>query len=146
MCFNATFYNIFSYIMTSFSGGGSRREPPTMGKQLVNFITCGCESSAPFFAIYKPRLLCNSYTCQLYIFLVLGQKLKCRALLSGNIPLKKHLTNPAVLLIYVWQDIHVYMGKVSMINHHINNVASYCCWLLAFTAKQMYKILNKQSV
>jgi hypothetical protein len=29
------------------------REPPTMGKQLVNFITCGCESSAPFFVIYK---------------------------------------------------------------------------------------------
>jgi hypothetical protein len=41
---------IFSYIMAiSFSGGRSRstrREPPTMGKQLVNFITC--ESSAPF--------------------------------------------------------------------------------------------------
>jgi hypothetical protein len=34
-------------------------------------------------------------------FFVLGQKLKCRALLSANIPLKKHLTNPAVLLIYV---------------------------------------------
>jgi hypothetical protein len=33
---------------TSFSGGRSWREPPTMGKQLVNFITCGCESSAPF--------------------------------------------------------------------------------------------------
>jgi hypothetical protein len=36
---------------TSFSGGSSRttrREPPTIGKQLVNFITCGCESSAPF--------------------------------------------------------------------------------------------------
>ena len=48
---------IFHYIMaTSFSGGGNRstrREPPTMGKQLVNFITCGCESSAPFFVIYK---------------------------------------------------------------------------------------------
>jgi hypothetical protein len=41
---------------TSFSNGGSwstRREPPTMGKQLVNFVTCGCESSAPFFVIYK---------------------------------------------------------------------------------------------
>ena len=38
---------------TGFSGGGSRREPPTMGKQVVNFITCGCESSAPFFVIYK---------------------------------------------------------------------------------------------
>ena len=33
-----------------------RRETPfspTMGKQLVNFTTCGCESSAPFFVIYK---------------------------------------------------------------------------------------------
>jgi hypothetical protein len=32
---------------------GVPREPPTMGKQLVHFITCGCESSAPFFVIYK---------------------------------------------------------------------------------------------
>jgi hypothetical protein len=42
----------------SFSGGRSqstRREPPTMGKQLVNFITCGCKSSAPFFVIYKAK-------------------------------------------------------------------------------------------
>ena len=47
--FNSTFSNIMA---TSFSGGRSRstqREPPTMGKQLVNFVTCGCESSAPFF-------------------------------------------------------------------------------------------------
>ena len=35
---------------TSFSGEGSRREPPTTGKQLVIFITCGCESTAPFLA------------------------------------------------------------------------------------------------
>jgi hypothetical protein len=34
---------------TSFSGGRSRREPSTMGKQLVNFITCGCESSTLFY-------------------------------------------------------------------------------------------------
>jgi hypothetical protein len=41
---------------TSFSGGGSRstrREPPTLGRQLVNFIMCDCESSTPFFVIYK---------------------------------------------------------------------------------------------
>jgi hypothetical protein len=41
---------------TSFSGGGSRstrREPPTLHKQLINFITCGCESSVPFFVNYK---------------------------------------------------------------------------------------------
>ena len=40
-------------MVTSFSGGGSRstwREPPTMGKQLVNIITCDCESRAPFLA------------------------------------------------------------------------------------------------
>jgi len=43
---------------TSFSGGRSwstRREAPTMGKQLVNFITCGCESSAPLFCNLQSR-------------------------------------------------------------------------------------------
>jgi hypothetical protein len=35
------------------NGGGSRRELPTMGKQLVNFIICGCESSAPFLKFTK---------------------------------------------------------------------------------------------
>jgi len=36
---------------TSFSSGRSRstqKEPLNMGKQLVNFITCDCESSAAF--------------------------------------------------------------------------------------------------
>jgi hypothetical protein len=40
----------------SFSGGRSRStriEPPTMDKQLVSLITCGCQSCAPFFVIYK---------------------------------------------------------------------------------------------
>jgi hypothetical protein len=40
---------------TSFSGGRSQstwREPPTMGKQLVSFITCYCKSIEPFFAQY----------------------------------------------------------------------------------------------
>ena len=48
---------IFQHFMaTSFSGGRSRstrREPPTMGKQLVTFITYGYESSATFFVTYK---------------------------------------------------------------------------------------------
>jgi hypothetical protein len=51
------FKQYFSYIMAiNFSGGRSRsnrREPSTMIKQLVNFTTCGFESSAPFFVIYK---------------------------------------------------------------------------------------------
>ena len=55
LVFNVQQY--FRYIMaTRFSGRRSRstrREPPTIGKQLVNFITCGCESSAPFFVVYK---------------------------------------------------------------------------------------------
>jgi hypothetical protein len=33
---------------TSVSGGGSRREPPTLGKQLVNFITCAANRVHPF--------------------------------------------------------------------------------------------------
>ena len=44
------------YHNDSFSDGRSwstRREPPTMSMQLVSFITCGYESSAPFFVIYK---------------------------------------------------------------------------------------------
>jgi hypothetical protein len=56
--FNATFSNISAVsLATSFSGGRSRStrwEPPTMGKQQVNFITCGCESSAPFLQFTKP--------------------------------------------------------------------------------------------
>jgi hypothetical protein len=40
------FQQYFSYIMATMI---TRREQPTLGKQMVNFITCGCESSAPFF-------------------------------------------------------------------------------------------------
>jgi hypothetical protein len=52
------YVNIFGVLImaTSFSGGRSRstwREPQTMGKQQVNLISCECESSAPFFVIYK---------------------------------------------------------------------------------------------
>jgi hypothetical protein len=64
-CVYRHFQQYFSYIMaTSFSGGRSRstwREPQTMGKQLVNFITCGCESSALFFVIYKAGREPTSY-------------------------------------------------------------------------------------
>jgi hypothetical protein len=52
---------------TSFSDGRSRntqRETPTMGKQLVNFITCDWESSAPFFVIYKAGREPTSYWWQ----------------------------------------------------------------------------------
>jgi hypothetical protein len=35
-------------LMSKNKAGSNRREPPTMRKQLVDFITCGCESSAPF--------------------------------------------------------------------------------------------------
>ena len=56
--FNATFSNISAIswrpALVVKEAGVHRREPPTMGKQLVNFITCGCESSAPF---------CNLHSC-----------------------------------------------------------------------------------
>jgi hypothetical protein len=43
------------------SGEGSRREPPTMGKQLVNFSTYGWESNAPSFAHTPPPIARNNY-------------------------------------------------------------------------------------
>jgi hypothetical protein len=59
-CVYCHFQQYFSYIMaSSFSGGRSRstrREPPTMGKQLVNFITCSCKSSAPLFCNFQSRV------------------------------------------------------------------------------------------
>jgi hypothetical protein len=56
---SVTFNNISAIhlMATSCSGGRSRstrREPPALGKQLVNFIICGCESSAPFLLFTKP--------------------------------------------------------------------------------------------
>jgi hypothetical protein len=52
-CFNdATFSNI-SVIswrpVLVVDEASTQTEPPTMGKQLVNVITCGWESSAPFW-------------------------------------------------------------------------------------------------
>jgi hypothetical protein len=40
----ASFYDVGSQ--------STQREPQTMGKQLVNFIICGCELSASFFVLY----------------------------------------------------------------------------------------------
>jgi hypothetical protein len=55
-CFNATFSNIPAISWRPVLVGGRRRntwrQPPTMDKQLVNFITC--ESSAPFLYVTKP--------------------------------------------------------------------------------------------
>jgi hypothetical protein len=44
-------YNI--YVSIYFRSRCIQREPPTLGKQLVTFNTCVCESNAPFFVIYK---------------------------------------------------------------------------------------------
>jgi len=57
--FNAIFSNISAIhvswrpVLVVEEAGVPGREPQIMGMQLVNFITCGCESSAPFFVIYK---------------------------------------------------------------------------------------------
>jgi hypothetical protein len=55
---------------TSFSAGRSRstrRQPPTMGQQLVSVITCGCESSTHFFVIYKAGSEPTPYWCITFI-------------------------------------------------------------------------------
>ena len=51
--FKATFSNISAISWRPVLVVEEAGEPPTMGKQLVNFITCGCESNELFFVIYK---------------------------------------------------------------------------------------------
>jgi hypothetical protein len=79
------------YIMaTSFSGGGSRntrREPSTMGKQLVTFITCGCQSSAPFLVIDKAGENSHVWVIGLYELLILANLFRP----FGFLALKDHL-------------------------------------------------------
>jgi hypothetical protein len=51
-CLTATFSNISAIswrpVLVVEEAGVHGENPPTLGKQLVYFITCGCESSAPF--------------------------------------------------------------------------------------------------
>jgi hypothetical protein len=57
LVFNATFSNISGISwrpVLVVEEASTRREPPTLGKQLVNFITCGCESSTPFLQFTRP--------------------------------------------------------------------------------------------
>ena len=71
---------------TSFSGGRSRstrREPPTMEKQLVNFITCDCESSAPFCNLQSRALTHAVLVIGLYDLLIIRRA--CRSLPSRGI-------------------------------------------------------------
>jgi hypothetical protein len=55
---NATFNNIaaisWRQVLVVEEAWITRKDSPTMGKQLVNFITCGCELSAPFVQFAKP--------------------------------------------------------------------------------------------
>ena len=68
---------------TSFSGGRSRstrREPPTMGKQLVNFITCGCilqgkykhTTNVKTDALSRRNIICNAIVWFMIWFMVLN--------------------------------------------------------------------------
>ena len=58
LVFNVTFSNIspisWRPALVVDEAGVPGTEPPTMGNQLVSFITCGCESSAPFLQFIKP--------------------------------------------------------------------------------------------
>jgi hypothetical protein len=51
---NATFSNISAISWRPVLVVEETGEPPAMCKQLVNFITFGCESSASFFKFTKP--------------------------------------------------------------------------------------------
>jgi hypothetical protein len=77
--FNATFSNISAISWRPVLVVEKAGVPPTMGKQLVNFITCGCESSAPFFLAHLAKgnvsfchhlasVVCHPLTFHILIF------------------------------------------------------------------------------
>jgi len=72
MVFNATFSNISAIswgpVFVMEKVGSTRSEPPTMGKQLVNFITCGCESSAEISYLIISYGLCLLYNVIIPLF------------------------------------------------------------------------------
>jgi hypothetical protein len=53
LVFNGTFSNISAISWRSVLVMEEAGVPEEKLKQLVNFITSGCESSTPFFVIYK---------------------------------------------------------------------------------------------
>jgi hypothetical protein len=68
--FNSPFLLSSVLVLVRFGYG---MKHPVAGKQLVNFITCGCESSAPVFNIIDVIPLCLSkfafpYFLELFIF------------------------------------------------------------------------------
>jgi hypothetical protein len=52
-CFNITFSNIMQPVSVVEEAGVPGENNRPWASTLVNFITSGCESSAPFFVIYK---------------------------------------------------------------------------------------------
>ena len=91
-CTNSVYYTsfmleiwldlIFFVLNATFSNISAISWPPVLvveevvsewatghGKQLVNFITCGCESSAPFFVISKAWCEPLKYDIQLLLLL-----------------------------------------------------------------------------
>ena len=73
-------------------------EVPTIGKQLVNVITCGCESSASFFVNLQSRVRTHA------------------VLVIGLYELLGNLTTRALLL----TERHDYEKKVRMITNSTN--------------------------
>ena len=71
------------------------REPPTMGKKLVNFITCGCESSTPFCNLQSQAHTNAILVIDLYELL-------------GN-PRKKGKFDSIILYFSMWLRIHLYL-------------------------------------
>jgi len=57
LVFNATFSNISAIswrpVLVVEEAGVPGKNHRPLGKQLANFITCDCKSSASFFVIYK---------------------------------------------------------------------------------------------
>jgi hypothetical protein len=63
----------------------TRREPPTLGKQLVKFVTCGCESTGTIFC-NLPSLAWTHAVLVIGLYELLG--IPTTYLIEPNGPLK----------------------------------------------------------
>jgi hypothetical protein len=80
-----------------------------MGKQLVNFITCSCESSAPFFVIYKAGHCLKTTSFPYLVFFQIF--LKCQFIYN----LIKNLENKIKHIILFYKVVNIYLVKTTII-------------------------------
>ena len=131
---------------TSFSGRRNRsirREPPTVGKQLVNFITCSCESSAPFGAPDK-LCICVFYAIKTHVL----SDQSCTHYADNPVVYINNTflslrNSPYLLLFILFEGESVYIGGVSNVCLSKHRCQKRSDWMFTINHPIAVNITNK---